>query len=113
MLDVTWVRAPPRNGHSPLDEVRFVVVPAEIGPRGLKPVVQLWAGQAERAGSGQVHSCRWSLRQLLGSSPTLFIHIEPTWSQTGHRGPQSDRSQGMSRVWARKTVSQTCDQSPR
>lgn len=60
-LDMTWFRSPPLSGCCPLDVAQFVTVPAEIGPRDLKPVIQLWADRAERAGSGHVYSCRQSL----------------------------------------------------
>lgn len=49
VLDVTWLRSPPRSGCAPLDEGQFVTVPAEIGPRDLKPVIQLRADWAESA----------------------------------------------------------------
>lgn len=49
VLDVTRLRSPPLSGCSPLDEGQFVTVPAEIGPRDLRPVIPLRADRAERA----------------------------------------------------------------
>ena len=41
-----------------LDKAQFVPVPAEIGPRDLKPASQLQAGWAETASPGHFYSRR-------------------------------------------------------